>query len=168
MKIPARMANNISFMLDQTAKASQRYLDQQMTALGLTRSQWLLLSVLYFVNGSNQKDLADILDVGKGAVGKLAHKLEQKGWLCRVADTQDARAFNLYISQRATPMVKKLVELLMEDTARSLTGIRNDELAVMRTTLRRIKNNVEAVPVSRKWKRLKTELEAEIRRFNTF
>lgn len=162
MKVPKKMSDNVTFMLSNTASASQIFLDKQMEGLGLTRSQWMLLSHLFFVEGCNQKELADLMDIGKGALGKLAAKLEQKGWIIRRGMEIDGRAIQLYLKDEARPLAKLLVDLLFEETKRSLTGLSKEEVETMRSLMRRVHSNVDAVPVSARWKNIKQEIEKSV------
>jgi DNA-binding MarR family transcriptional regulator len=162
MKIPKKMSENILFILTQTTKASQLYIDKEMAAFGITRSQWTLLAHLYFVDNVNQKELADLMDIGKAALGKLAAKLETKGWIMRVADEIDGRAVRLSITDLAFPMVKKLVDLLFEESDRAITGLDKDDMASLRGLLNKMRLNMEEVPPSKRWLRLKSELVDEV------
>lgn len=157
------MSENVPFMLAQTDKAVQVHVDKEVAEFGLTRSQWLLLSMLYFVNGCNQKDLSDLMDIGKGALGKLAKKLEQKGWIDRIIDSQDTRAIRLHISDEAMPIVKKLIDLLFEITRKIETDVSDEEIATLKQILNKIRLNVEVSPSTVRWKRLKSQLIEEVR-----
>lgn len=162
MKIPKKMSENILFILTQTTKASQLYIDKEMAAFGITRSQWTLLAHLYFVDNVNQKELADLMDIGKAALGKLAAKLETKGWIMRVADEIDGRAVRLSITDLAYPMVKKLVDLLFEESDRAITGLSKEDMNQLRGLLNKMRLNMEEVPPSKRWLRLKSELVDEV------
>ena len=152
-------------MLDRTAKSYQIHFDSQMRKLGLTRAQWLLLANLYFCDGTTQRDLADLMGLGESALGKLIQKLEATGWLLRIADAKDGRAFNLCISELKRPIVAKLVTMLVMETERSLMGFSAEERANLMNYLDRIQSNITSVPPARRWLTLKSEvLEAVARR----
>lgn len=166
MRVPKRMSENVTFMLSNTSSASQIFLDKQMEELGLTRSQWLCLSLLYFVEGCNQKELADLMDIGKGALGKLAAKLEDRNWIYRRSTSEDGRAITLYLRDDARPIVKLLVELLFEETKRSLTGLSSEEVNIMRDLMRRMHHNVDTAPLSQRWLTIKSEVTLKIKGLN--
>jgi MarR family transcriptional regulator, transcriptional regulator for hemolysin len=154
-KIPKKLTENVAYMLHHAALDYQVHFDAEMQALGLTRSQWLLLAHLHFCDGINQKALADLMEIGKGAAGKLAQKLEQAGWIRREADALDGRAFNLYIETAARPVVANLVELLVIETDHSLEGFSREEIDTLRGYLRRIRGNLAQNPLPKKWLQLK-------------
>jgi MarR family transcriptional regulator, transcriptional regulator for hemolysin len=163
MKTPKRTAENINFMFSQTSNAMRVYIDKEMEDLGLTRAQWIVLSLLYSVNGSNHQELATHLGIGKGTLGKLVRKLENKGWLRRQANENDGRVINLFITDQALPMVKQLVELLFEESRRSLAGISQEEITLMRSLMNRIKDNIDHMPPSKKWSKIKQDLTRDIK-----
>lgn len=167
MKLPKKTGENINFMFSQTSSIMRVYVDKEMEDLGLTRSQWILLSILHSINGCSQQELATVMGIGKGALGKLVRKLADKGWIKRDPNSNDGRVINLYITEQAQPMVEKLVELLFEDSRRSLTGISRKDIDMMRSLMHRIRNNIDNKPHSKKWSQLKRELTEEVKRLNS-
>ena len=53
---------NIGFLINDVARFLRVSYDRKMATIGLTRSQWLVLSYLYFNEGINQSEFALILD----------------------------------------------------------------------------------------------------------
>ena len=145
-------------MMDRTSRDYQVFFDQEMAELNLTRSQWLLLTQLSFVDGSNQKELADLMGIDKSALGRLALKLEEKGWLRRELDVSDGRAYKLFISNKAQPLVKGLVEMLLEETENSLRGFSADEIEALRVYMSRIQSNIREVEPSERWMQIKAKV----------
>lgn len=164
MELPSKIADNIAFMMHRTSLEYELYFDREMHALGLTRSQWLLLSHLYFCDGINQKDLGDLMGVGKGAIGRLAQKLEISGWIDREPDAHDGRAFNLRIRTTARPLVGKLTDMLILETDRSVEGFSAEEVTAIRSYMRRISHNIETAPISARWRSLKKQLLSDVAR----
>lgn len=158
VKTPKRISDNIPFILSQLDRSIQINVDQELAELGLTRSQWTMLAVLYFVNGCNQTDLSELMDIGKGALGKLAHKLELKGWITRTTDQVDKRIVRLSISSPAQPLVKQLVDLLFEYTNLIQSEFTKEELALLRQMLNRLRSNVDGISLSQKWKSIKSKM----------
>lgn len=163
MDLPTELRDNIAFMLHRTSLEYELYFDREMHALGLTRSQWLLLAHLYFCDGINQKELGELMGIGKGAIGRLAQKLETSGWIERAPDPHDGRAFKLHIHATARPLVRKLTDMLILETDRSMEGFSDSEVAAIRRYLRRISENIERVPVDARWHSLKKQLLKDVK-----
>lgn len=165
MKIPKKLNDNLAYMLHRTALNYQLLFDREMESLKLSRSQWILLAQLYFCDGINQKDLADLMELGKVAVGKLAQKLEKSGWISRIPDAEDGRAFKLTITPKAKPIVKNLVDLLVMETDYSLEGFSAREIADLRDYLVRIRKNLAQAQPSAKWRAIQQRALKDAQRF---
>ena len=162
MDIPKLLGDNIAFMMDRTSRDYQVFFDHEMAELNLTRSQWLLLTQLSFVDGSNQKELADLMGIDKSALGRLALKLEEKGWLRRELDDSDGRAYKLFISDKARPLVRGLVDMLLEETESSLRGFSAQETEALRGYMSRIQANIRKAEPSERWMKIKAKVLAGI------
>jgi len=102
--------HNFGFVLNDVARLMRITYDRRMKPLGLTRSQWWVLNHLYFHQGINQSELADLLDIEKAALGRLLDRLEAKTCVRRKSS---GRA-NCYT---ATAAVEDLIALRLRETA---------------------------------------------------
>ena len=55
--------------------------DRRVRRIGLTRSQWQVLSLLHRRPGVSQSELAEMLEVERATAGRMIDRLEQKGWV---------------------------------------------------------------------------------------
>jgi DNA-binding MarR family transcriptional regulator len=154
-EIPEKLTGNTAFMLFHTALAYQVHFDTQMQSLRLTRAQWMVLSYLYFCNGINQTELAEVMEIGKVGVGRVAQKLERAGWIRREPDPVDGRAVNLFITPVALPIVKNLVDLQILESTHSLRDFSPEEVETLRDYLRRIRHNLTELSPPAEWIELK-------------
>ncbi len=60
--------------------------DEFMKPMAMTRSQWWILAHLSRHDGMIQSDLANVLDIGKAALGGLIDRLEASKFIERRAD----------------------------------------------------------------------------------
>src|SRR5262245_8579165 len=63
---------------------------EKVAARGVTVAEWVVLRELY-ENGMIQSALAERMDMTRGAISKLADRLEARGLIARSADDHDAR-----------------------------------------------------------------------------
>ena len=94
-------------MTDITHEFFKR-VDFHMRDLGLSRSQWYVLSALYYYGGISQQKLADVLDVGKSSTAKLIAQLERKGWIERKSHEHDGRSNRVYLAKGIGKAVHQL------------------------------------------------------------
>jgi MarR family transcriptional regulator, transcriptional regulator for hemolysin len=97
-------------MTDVTHEFFQR-IDLHMRDLGLSRSQWYVLSALYYYGGISQQELANILDIGKSSTAKLIAEMEKRGWVERKDHEHDGRANRVYLASKVRKSVRNLSSL---------------------------------------------------------
>ncbi len=117
--------------------------DQRARTLGLTRAQWQTIAAIRWNEGATQREIAERLEVGSVTVGRLVERLEQAGWIDRRPDAADRRAYRLFISPKAQPMLEQLTALGADEERRAFEGIGEADLALLATLLDRIIENLE-------------------------
>ena len=70
--------DNIGLLIHDVARLLRVLYDRQMASIGLTRSQWWLLTYLYFKDGINQSELANLMDMEKAPLSRLLDRMETK------------------------------------------------------------------------------------------
>ena len=70
---------NIGLLIHDVARLLRVLYDRQMSSIGLTRSQWWLLTYLFFKDGINQSELAILMDMEKAPLSRLLDRMEKKG-----------------------------------------------------------------------------------------
>jgi len=119
------LERNFGFILHDVARLLRTTYDRRVRDLGLTRSQWWVLTHLFRKDGITQSELAEILELEKPSLGRLLDRLESKGWVRRMEDPEDRRAKRIFLTDAAqTPM------RIMRDIA---AGVREDALSGLST-----------------------------------
>ena len=83
--------DNIGLLIHDVARLLRVLYDRKMASIGLTRSQWWLLTYLYFKDGINQSELATLMDMEKAPLSRLLDRMELKGWVERKSESKDRR-----------------------------------------------------------------------------
>jgi DNA-binding MarR family transcriptional regulator len=89
----------------------------KVEAKGVTVAEWVLLRELYDVPAMVPSHLAEKLDLTRGAISKLADRLENKGLVTRTADETDKRSHTLAITGAGRELVPQLAALADENDA---------------------------------------------------
>ncbi len=98
--MPANDERYLGFLITDCGRLQRTVFDRRVRALGLTRSQWLVLRRLDRNPGAAQSELADLLEVEKATAGRLIDKLEENGWVERRADPADRRIKRIHMTQK--------------------------------------------------------------------
>lgn len=134
----------LPFEIGETAHALRRAFDRRAVTLGVTRAQWKVLFRLNRTPGLRQVELADILDVEPITLSRIVDRLEEAGLVQRLRDPDDRRAWRLEVTPDAEPLIAKLKVLGQELMEEAFAGLSEDELALMRSKLAKIRENVAA------------------------
>lgn len=133
---------NIGLLIHDVGRLLKVLYDRQMASIGLTRSQWLLLTYLYFKDGINQTELASLMDMEKAPLSRLLDRMEIKGWIIRKNETKDRRIKNIYLSESVKPFVSSLREKAAKYRKDSLSILSDKELSKLRDLLQVLKKDL--------------------------
>ena len=151
------LERNFGFILHDVARLLRTTYDRRVRELGLTRSQWWVLTHLFRKDGITQSELAETLEVEKPSLGRLLDRLEAKGWVRREMDARDRRAKRVFLTLAAeTPMrvMRKIAAGVREDALSGLSTADRDRFV---DVLLAIKSNLMAQP-NGAWKTVKQDV----------
>ena len=136
------LERNFGFILHDVARLLRTTYDRRVRDLGLTRSQWWVLTHLFRKDGITQSELAETLELERPSLGRLLDRLEAKGWVRRTPDPRDRRAKRVSLTDAAqTPMrvMREVAAGVREDALSSLNPAERDRFV---DTLLTIKSNL--------------------------
>ncbi len=136
------LERNFGFILHDVARLLRTTYDRRVRDLGLTRSQWWVLTHLFRKDGITQSELAETLELERPSLGRLLDRLEAKGWVRRTPDPRDRRAKRVSLTDAAqTPMrvMREVAAGVREDALSSLNAADRDRFV---DTLLTIKSNL--------------------------
>lgn len=137
-----RLEDSVGFLLHDVARRMRWNFDNQAHDLGLTRAQWSVLAHLKWSDGVKQTTLAKKMDIKPITLGRHIDRLEQEGWVERREDPEDRRAKRLFLTPKATPMLKQLRKLGEKVNQQTLQGVNGKEEAKLLEILQRMRDNL--------------------------
>jgi len=137
------LSRNFGFLLNDVARLLRTTYDRRVRSLGLTRSQWWVLTHLFRADGVTQSELADTLEIEKPTLGRLLDRLEAKGWVRREADASDRRARRVYLTQTAEPALVTMREIAAEVRRDAMSGLSAEERERFVDVLIAVKSNLQ-------------------------
>ncbi len=132
----------LGFLLHDVSRLLRKRFDQRAQELGLTRAQWRALAHLARNEGINQITLADVLEVEPITMARLVDRLETAGWVERRKDPNDRRAWRLFVTDKARPVLARMRAIAAENHAEALAGLPPDTVDTLFDALARIKANL--------------------------
>lgn len=140
------LERNFGFILIDVARLLRVTYDRRVKSLGLTRSQWWVLTHLYRNDGNTQSELADVLEVEKATLGRLLDRLEAKGWVRREADPHDRRAKRVHLTREVEPAMRNMRKIAAGVRGDALRGLSVEQQDQFVDTLLAIKANLTESP----------------------
>lgn len=131
------------YMMHELSRLISTHVDRAMTDLRLTHAQWWALMHVYQREGSTQTELAEIMQMGRPAAGKLLERLEAKHWIERRPDPGDSRVRRVYLRNEVVPVFELMTTEGRQLFQDFLVGISAAEEARLMAGLRKIKANAE-------------------------
>jgi DNA-binding MarR family transcriptional regulator len=139
MELPER---NLGFLLHDVARLMRKRFEQNARALGLTRSQCQVLAHLARNEGIQQSGLADILEVEPITLTRLLDRLEEAGLVERRAHATDRRIRQLFLTEKAHPLLAEIFAIGATTRAEALEGVAEAERDQLFGLLSRMKSNL--------------------------
>lgn len=136
------LSRNFGFILNDVARLLRTTYDRRMKALGLTRSQWWVLTHLYRNDGVTQSELAEILEIEKPTLGRLLDRLEANGWVQRKEHSEDRRAKRVFLTDEVAPAMNAMREAAAELRRDALAGLTTLQQSQFVDTLIAVKANL--------------------------
>ena len=133
---------SFGFLLYDAARLLRRDFDRRARSLGLTRAQWSVLAHLKRNEGSKQAAVADTLELEPITLVRLLDRLEAAGWVERRADPTDRRARQLFLTEKARPVLDQLMALAAETRAVALAGFSEPEREILIDALIKVRANL--------------------------
>ncbi|MGE0746367.1 MAG: MarR family winged helix-turn-helix transcriptional regulator [Rhodospirillales bacterium] len=141
--LPADPQRSFGFLLHDIARLLRADFARRVRAHGLTQAQWRLLAHLARQEGVNQATLADVLDVQPITLARLVDRMAADGWVERRPDPADRRAFRLYLTGRAQPILGELWRHAGAAIETAMSGLPPPEREQLIETLLHVKRNLE-------------------------
>lgn len=138
------MSDSLGFLISDVSRLLRRRFDERARAIGVTRAQWRTLVTLSRHEGINQGGLADLLEVEPITLCRMVDRLAEAGLVERRRDPNDRRAWRIFLTEAARPLLEQLRTIADAMFEQAFAGIGADRNAALVTTLEEIRANIAA------------------------
>jgi DNA-binding MarR family transcriptional regulator len=135
----------LGFLMHDVSRLRRAVFDEFMKPAGVTRSQWWVLAHLSRRDGMIQSDLAEVLELGKAALGGLVDRLEAARLIVRRPDPADRRVKRIHLTPKGMRMVLEMRQQSDAMSERILTGLTARQRRELTAMLDRVKRNLTAI-----------------------
>jgi DNA-binding MarR family transcriptional regulator len=137
------------FLLHDVARLLRKRFEQKAKSLGLTRSQWQVLAHLARHEGIGQSALAEILEIEPITLGRLLDRLEAAALVERRAHPRDRRAWQLFLADKAHPILDQVWEIAGETRDEAMAGLPPVERERLINLLLQVRANLSERTIAR-------------------
>jgi DNA-binding MarR family transcriptional regulator len=141
-KTPNETEGAFGFLLHDIARLMRKNFNRRVQSLGLTQAQYRVILHLSRCEGIQQVALAEILEIQPITLARLLDKLEAGNMIERRRDPSDRRAFCLYLTASAYPLLETILQLAAQTRRDAIGELSSKELAAFSTTLKTLKENL--------------------------
>lgn len=135
----------LGFLMHDVSRLRRSTFDEFMRPMGLTRSQWWILAHLSRHDGMIQSDLANVLDLGKAALGGLLDRLEASQLIERRPDDTDRRVKRIHLTAKGSQTIHEMQIKSHEISERILEGLSSEARRALAEHLALVKENLLAL-----------------------
>ena len=135
--------SSIGFVVNTTAKAFQKALDAELRKnVGVTISQWRVISTLTRQTGITQKEIADRVGIESSTLVPIIDKMEKDGFVKRKLDDEDRRINRIYLTTKADDLWNAMIECALRIRKLSTKEISEEQIKTTLDVLRKISKNL--------------------------
>jgi MarR family transcriptional regulator for hemolysin len=135
-------SDHVGYLIGDVSRMLRTVYDRRVEPLGLTRAQWRVLARISRIEGCTQTELAAELEIEKPTLGKLIERLEEKEWVTRRPDENDARTKRVFLTKRAGPVLNEMFSLADEVLDAAIAGLSRKEADQLNAALLQVKSNL--------------------------
>jgi len=134
----------LGFLMHDVSRLRRKVFDEAMKPEGITRSQWWVMAYLSRHDGMSQSDLAEMLDLGRAALGGLIDRLEALGLVRRDSHEHDRRAKLVFLTPAGGAMIERMRAKSDRMSEAILQGLDLDQRHQLAEMLVLVKHNLLA------------------------
>ena len=134
--------DTLAWEIGETAHALRRAFDRRAAELGVTRAQWRVLAHLERTPGLRQVELADRMDIEPITLCRIVDRLEDNKLVERRRDPADRRAWQLFLTEQAKPLLEKLHRLADALSAEAFGGLPGTDMEAVRAAIAQVRTNL--------------------------
>ena len=135
---------HVFFWLTQVIGARDRELAQGLREFGLRVPEWRVLAALYARRGCTTSQLADLATIDRTTLTRTVDRMQEAGWIERLADDADMRITRLALTAGGKRMFERIWPEVQRLNQLALAGLSSSQIELLRKVLGQMRDNLEA------------------------
>jgi MarR family transcriptional regulator for hemolysin len=147
--LPYDPNESISYWVINTARRLENLLNEELRPLHITFRQVEVLATLSLEGEQSQVDLAKRLGVEPPTMAGIVARMEENGWIERVACPGDRRKKIIRLTDQVLPIWSQILDRAKQVRSEVSRGLSRDEFNTLRDLLERARLNAETALLAR-------------------
>ena len=130
--------NSAGFVVNHMARLFVKGLQERIAPLGIVTGQFPILLELWEKDGFTQRELLEKLDIEQATLANTLTRMERDGLISRTKHPLDARAQQIWLTDRAMEVRTKAYEAAEAQNAQALSDLSEKERVMFLSLMRRV------------------------------
>jgi len=126
----------INFLLSAAQHNVYQYLSAKLSSLGITPSQYSVLSCLWGRSHATPKQLAETLGIETSTISGLLDRLQKNGFIDRIVNSEDRREVQVVATQKGRDLEGPVTKIIDEVNYEVLKNFSPEDVDKLKETLR--------------------------------
>jgi DNA-binding MarR family transcriptional regulator len=136
--------SHVFYWLTQVIGARDRELTQGLREFGLRVPEWRALAALYARQRCTMSELADLATIDRTTLTRTIDRMQDAGWLSRLADDDDMRVTRLELTASGRRLFEKVWPAVQRLNELALAGLSKADVQHLHKLLEQMRTNLEA------------------------
>lgn len=140
--------DHVFFWLTQAMGARDRRLNAELKDFGLRVPEWRALAALYSRHKCTMSELAELASIDRTTLTRTIDRMEEAGWLERLADGADMRITRLALTATGERLFARVWPTVARLNDAAMAGLSPAMVQRLRMMLAQMKSNLDEQPAS--------------------
>ncbi|AKA67890.1 MULTISPECIES: MarR family winged helix-turn-helix transcriptional regulator [Clostridium] len=132
---------NLSKYISVAHRRSQIFYTEQLEKIGISSGQFMYIVCICENPGYTQDELSQQLIIDKSTVAKVLSQLEANGFITKITNSNDRRAFNIFPTDKALNIYPKILEIKDRWHREITEGLSDIECDVFQKLMEKVMEN---------------------------
>ena len=144
MKATLDLDNYLPYLVNRVGNIiAEQFGGEALAPYRLSIAMWRVMAVLASKGGQRQIDLADLTSIDVSTLSRLVTRLVAMGVVSRTRSASRTREVVVKLTAKGKAQVARLMPIARDYEAVAIAGVRPEELAILKNSLRRIYANMK-------------------------
>jgi DNA-binding MarR family transcriptional regulator len=140
---PHPWSDSVAYLLRNSYRVFARALQERIQAEGIPIGSWPFLRHLWQQDGITQKELTQAVGLMQPNTNAALKQLTRRGWVKQSHDTDDKRKIRIHLTPKGRELLDRAFPLALQARAQALADFSDEEVATLRSLLKRITKNLD-------------------------